>query len=146
MKLYNIELRGSRVLYTIHIHWHLVGSQVAHCAPVGKAIDGLSISLWTEGVCLPHMAGSCCCAHSSVDSHKVKRWPRCMLTHLFCSRLDQEGRQTGREGGGTFTTEPPNVMEGAAHYCHGNPASVIFGFDQQRGSDEIPHTCFLLSR
>lgn len=32
---------------------------------------------------------------------------------------------------------PLNVMKGVAHYFHGNPASVIFDFDQQPGSDEI---------
>lgn len=101
-------IRGSGVLYTIHIYWHFMGSQVTHCAPVEEAVDSPGISLWTVTVlqyrkCVCHTwqdpapvqpaDGGGACAHNAVESQKVKRWWRCrLLTRLFCSRFVQEGR------------------------------------------------------
>lgn len=89
-------IRGSRVLYTIHIYWHFMGSQVARCAPIEEAVDSLGISLWTVTV-LQYRKCVCHCAHNAVHAHKVKRWSGCcLLTHLFRSRLVQKGRQRRR--------------------------------------------------
>lgn len=49
-----------------------------------------------------------------------------LLTHLFCSRSDRGGE----EGVASYTAEPQMSRRGAAHYCHRNPASVIFDSEQ----------------
>ncbi len=156
-KLYNIEL-GDQEFFTQFISIDILWAHGLHIVPLwrkhsmasaflcGPAVFCSTGSVFaTHGrflfLCSPWEG----CAH---NSHKGEKVVKMLLTHLFCSRLDREGRQTRRRGGGgtSFTAEPPNVMDGAAHCRHGNTASVIFDFDQQQGSAEIPLTCFLLSR
>lgn len=120
-------IRGSRVLYTIHIHWHFVGSWVAHCAPVEKAIDGLSISLWTDTI-LQHRESICYTSCSCVQPMgelctqlcrftQGEKVVKMLLIHLFCSRLDQEGRQTRRGGGYLLHSWTPK--------CHGGGSMLL---------------------
>lgn len=87
-----------------------MGSQVAHCAPVEEAIDGLSISLRTTTV-LQHWECDC---HTRQDPVPVlplgelctqlcrftqgEKVVEMLLTHLFRSRLGRGGRRM-REGG-----------------------------------------------
>lgn len=105
-----------------------MGSRVAHCATVEKAIDGLSISLWTdsilqyrEGVCLTRwdpgpvqpMGELCTQLCRFTQGEKVVKM---LLIHLILLTFGPR-RQKDKEGRGlpSFTVKPPNVMEGAAH-------------------------------
>jgi len=86
-----------------------------------------------------HMAGSCpCTARVRTMNTTLQIRTRCKSGQdaAILSILLTVGptRQTEEEG----AAEPPDVMEGAAHYCHGNPASVIFDSDQLQLSDETP--------
>lgn len=159
VKLYDIEL-GDQEFFTQFISIDILWAHGLHiCAPVEKAIDGLSISLWTNAIVQDRTVfatqGSIlslcsqwksCCTKLCRCTQREKV-VKMLLTHLFCSRLDQEGRQT-TQGGWEPPSQlkPPDVMEGATHHCHGNQPSVIFDFDHQQGFDEIPLACFLLSR
>lgn len=158
VKLYDIEL-GDQEFFTQFISIDILWAHRLHiCAPVEKAIDGLSISLWTDtivwyrsvfapqGSILSLCSQWKSCAHNCGCTQREKV-VEMLLAPLFCSRLDQEGRQTTLGGWvPPSQLKPPDVMEGAAHHRHGNQASVVFDFDQQQGFDEIPLACFLLSR
>lgn len=114
-------IRGSRVLYTICIHWHFMGSQVAHCATAEKAINGLSISLWTNSI-LQDRKGVCptcsSAAHGIYEQTQFCRFTqgenvvKMLLTRQFCSRMDQEARQTWKGGVAAPTQLTPKCHEG----------------------------------
>lgn len=98
-----------------------MGSQVAHCAPAEKAINGLSISLWTNSI-LQHRESVChtcsCAAHGRGVHTQLCRFTqgenvvKMLLTCLFCSRLDQETRQTRRGGAVPPAQLTPKCHEG----------------------------------
>ena len=173
MKLYNIEL-GDQEFFTHFISIDILWAHGLHIVPPWR-----KQSMASAFLCGPSGPAAFCSTGSAFATHGRISVPvpprgelctqRCgftqgenvvkmLLTHLFCSRLDREGRQTRRRrrrrkgrresvwGVPPAQLNPPNVMEGAARYRHGNPASVIFDSDQRRGSDEIALTCFLLSR
>lgn len=101
-------IRGSRVLCTICIHWHFRGSQVARCAPVDKAINGLILPLlplflqYRQALNAP--AGETF-RRLAEDSQQGENVFRMHLAHIFCSHLNGEIRWAGREGGcGTLCT------------------------------------------
>ena len=77
--------------------------------------------------------------HTTLWIHtRGQGWSRCCLLIYSAHVWTEKAARRGRQVGASFTAEPPNVMARAACYCHGNPAAVIFDFDQRQGSDKIP--------
>lgn len=108
-------IKGSRVLYTICIYWHFMGSRVAHCSQSNH---------WPQSSA----------AQASVATHprdrrthavprirsKVKTWSGCASlihsTHTLIAKSDLRGG----EGGDIAHSWPLNVMKAVERHRHGN--------------------------
>lgn len=100
--IYDIELRDREFLarfVPVDILWAL---RFARCAPVIKAIDGLSLPppllFLQRRRALPH----------THEAHACRRLGstviRTRLARIFCSHFNEEIRWVGRGGGGTLCT------------------------------------------
>lgn len=129
VKLYNIEL-GDQEFFTQFISIDILWAHGLHIVPPRRKqsmasafLCGPTVFCSTRTVFATRGRILFVCSPWESCAHKIRRFTqgekvvKMLLTHLFCSRLDQEGRQMRRWGvGGTScTAEPPQMSRRGWH-------------------------------
>lgn len=118
-------------IYDIELRDHFKGSQVARCALVVKAINGLI---------LPYC---CCFCSTGEDSQKVKTWSGCTSLIYSAHALMEKSAGWGREGVAHCAQLTSKCHEGGGTSLPWKPAPEVFDFDQLWCSDQSCARLFL---